>query len=251
MGMTTPFPEPESPQLEPYKVLSRVEIVGMLRGLRESGAMITAFYDDSGSGAVVLLLEVDDAAGELVFDVPSDAKVTERLLGARDIVFVAFHQQVKLQFRATAATRSTFDNQAAFRVALPDEMLRLQRRDAFRVRTPITRPPQCLVPHSPDSKQFESLRVLDISVGGAAIMSYPEKFELPVMEEIDNCFLDLPGIGSVNVRLRVRHIDAVPRDAAARRCGCEFVDLAPQARMMLQRYVNKLEAEARKVAQAA
>ena len=105
MGMTTPFPEPDSPQLEPYKVFSRVEIVGMLRGLRESGAMITAFYDDSGSGAVVLLLEVDDAASELVFDVPSDARVTERMLGSREMVFVAFHQQVKLQFRATAATR--------------------------------------------------------------------------------------------------------------------------------------------------
>jgi c-di-GMP-binding flagellar brake protein YcgR len=251
MGMTTPFPEPESPQLEPYKVSGRVEILGMLRGLREAGAMITAYFDDSASGAVVLLLEVDEEHSRLVFDAPSDHATTERLLQAHCITFVAFHQQIKLQFRATGAARTTFDQQAAFLVALPGEVLRLQRRDSLRMRTPLTRPARCLVPHDSEARHFESLRVLDISVGGAAILSYPEKFELPVSQEIDGCFLDLPGIGSVNVRLRVRHVDTVSRDESARRCGCEFVDLAPQARMMLQRYVNTLEAEARKVAKAA
>jgi c-di-GMP-binding flagellar brake protein YcgR len=55
----------------------------------------------------------------------------------------------------------------------------------------------------------------------------------------------------VTVTLKVKHLDQVPRDEKARRIGCEFVQLAPQARMMLQRYVNKLDADQRKTATGA
>jgi len=67
---------------------------------------------------------------------------------------------------------------------------------------------------------------------------------------IEGCYLDLPGIGSVSVSLEVRHIDQAARDGGARRCGCEFVDLSPQARLMLQRYVNRIEADQRRAAGA-
>jgi c-di-GMP-binding flagellar brake protein YcgR len=52
------------------------------------------------------------------------------------------------------------------------------------------------------------------------------------------------------VSLRVRHVDTVPRDEKARRCGCEFVKMAPSVQLMLARYVNQLDADARRVAGA-
>jgi len=124
----------------------------------------------------------------------------------------------------------------------------LQRRDFFRVRPPMSKPAKCLVPYGTDGKQYESLRVLDLSAGGMAVMTYPSKFELPVGRAIENCYLDLPGVGSISLSLTVRHIDPVPKDEKARRCGCEFVDMPPASRVMLQRYINQIDAENRKVA---
>ena len=54
------------------------------------------------------------------------------------------------------------------------------------------------------------------------------------------------GVGPVNVAFRVVNVYEAEDGAEGRRCGCQFVDLPPQARMMLQRYVNRVEAEQRK-----
>ncbi|HRK57661.1 MAG TPA: PilZ domain-containing protein, partial [Burkholderiaceae bacterium] len=64
-------------------------------------------------------------------------------------------------------------------------------------------------------------------------------------EKIEGCFLDLPGVGSINLSVVVRNLDPVVREDT-RRLGCEFADLSPASRMALQRYVNKVETEARK-----
>jgi c-di-GMP-binding flagellar brake protein YcgR len=163
------------------------------------------------------------------------------------------------------AQATLHDGKPALRVGLPPEVLRLQRRDFFRVTSPSGKPAMCLVPyvegadgaegvgHDEGASErgattYEKLALFDIGIGGLAVMDYPDKFALAQGMTIEGCYLDLPGIGQVIVSLKVRHLDQVPRSERARRVGCEFVNLAPQARMMLQRYVNMLEAEQRKVA---
>lgn len=247
MGMTTPFPEPASPELEQCIVYSRVEIVALLQSLGRQGVLVTAYFDQHAGFAVTALLAVNPQFEEVVFDNASDPVTQRRLLAAESITFVAFVDAIKLQFTAKKADATTYEDKPAFRVRLPEEVLRLQRRDFFRVKTPVSKPAHCLVPYGEDKKQYEKLRLLDISVGGMAVVTYPEKFDLPAGSRIDECFLDLPGIGSVGVSLKVRHLAPVPRDDKARAAGCEFVDLAPAARTAVQRYVNKLDAEQRKV----
>ncbi|MDZ7654053.1 MAG: flagellar brake protein [Burkholderiaceae bacterium] len=251
MGMTTPFPEPQSPELAPFTVHSRVEIIALLKSLTRGGTLTTAYFDKNAGFAVTVLLAVNPEFDEVVFDNPSDAALLRRLLAAAALTIVAFVDNIKLQFAAGAAAPTTFEGKPAFRVRLPEQLLRLQRRDSFRVRTPITRPAHCLVPYGEEGKQYEKLRLLDISVGGVAVLARPEKFELPVGARIDECFLDLPGIGSVGVSLQVRHLANPTRDDQTRSVGCEFVDIAPLARSLIQRYVNKLDAEHRRLAPAA
>jgi c-di-GMP-binding flagellar brake protein YcgR len=246
--MTSPFPEPESPELERFTVYSKVEIAAMLRQLRDEGVLVTAYFDAEPGFGVTVVVDVNTNFDEVIFDAISDPVAYKRMLAANRIVFVGFLDHVKVQFTAAHAEPCTCQQRPSFRVRLPETVLRLQRRDFFRVRPPLSKPAMCLVPFGEGSKQYESLRVLDISVGGLAVLTYPEKFELPVGKVVEGCFLDLPGVGSVSVSLNVRHIHEVPRDERARRCGCEFVDMAPQAHVMLQRYVNRIDAETRKVA---
>jgi len=248
MGMTSPFPEPESPDLERFSVYSKVEIAAMLRNLAQEGVLLTAYFDADPGFLVTVVLEVNPDFEEVIFDYAVDPIAQKRLLDSKHIVFVGFLEHIKVQFIARLAEATQHDNRPAFRIRMPESLLRLQRRDFFRVRPPMSKPAKCLVPYGEDGKQYESLRVLDLSVGGLAVMTYPEKFDLPQTRMIENCYLDLPGIGSISVTIAVRHIDPVPKDEKARRCGCEIVDMAPASRMMLQRYINHLDAENRKVA---
>jgi c-di-GMP-binding flagellar brake protein YcgR len=248
MGMTTPFPEPPSPDLAQFTVYSRVEIIALLENLSRTGTLATAYFEGNAGFAVTVLLAVNPEYEEVVFDSASDAATQRQLLAADTLTIVAFVENIKLQFVAGAAEPTTFEGKPAFRVRLPEEVLRLQRRESFRVRTPVGKPAHCLVPYGESGKQYEKLRLLDISVGGIAVVTYPEKFDLVPGTRIDDCFLDLPGVGSVGVSLDVRHLAPLAKDNKARAVGCEFVAVAPLSRTLIQRYVNKLDAEQRKVA---
>ena len=257
MGMTSPFPEPQSPDLEQFTVYSRVEIAAMLRQLRDAGTPVNAYHDMASGFAVTAVLDVLVEDGAVVIDPPADPASARRLLAAEHVTFVAFIDNIKMQFAAEGVVAASWQGKPAVRIRLPDAVLRLQRREFFRIRPPVAKPATCLVPHPPELDQhgrvitrekqrFESLRVLDLSVGGIALLAHPQKLNLPQGEKIEGCFLDLPGVGSVNLSIYVHHVDPLPRDDTARRCGCEFADLSPAARMAIQRYVNKIEAEARK-----
>jgi c-di-GMP-binding flagellar brake protein YcgR len=241
VAMTQPVPEPASAALDRYTVGSRNEIVAFLRQLHEEHCAVTVYFGDVGAFAVTRLLAVKPDFEELVCALPSKPAERDPLLACGTLVFVAFLDQVKLQFAARAAEAMPYEGQPAFRVRLPEQLLRLQRRDFARVRTPLDRPAICLVPWGPDGRQYESVALTDISVGGLAMIAYPERFALPDDGTIANCYLDLPGVGSANVTLRLRHQQGV-QDGAAQGCGCEFVDMSPQARVMLQRYINRLDA---------
>lgn len=245
--MTSPFPEPDSPELESYKVYSHAEIVGVLRKLRDACVLVTAYFDAEPGFGVTTLLGVDDGSGTVVFDNLSLEAAQRRLLAAPRVTFVGFVEAIKLQFSAHGARATTFEGKPAFAVQLPDQVLRLQRRDAFRVRPPLSKPATCRLPLEPAADTFEALRILDISIGGLAILTYPERIDLSSGMLIEGCQLDLPGVGGTSVSLRVRHVDVLPRDEKARRCGCEFVNMAPATQLMLARYVNQLDAEARRL----
>ncbi|SPE19410.1 putative Flagellar brake protein YcgR [Burkholderiales bacterium] len=241
-----PFPEPDTPELEHYMLYSRAEIVTILRRIGQERTLVSVYTGEEGEFAVTMILHVDPDFDEATFDMPINPEAQQRVLGAHELVFVVFFENVKVQFSAQLAQATTLEGRSAFRIRLPTQMLRLQRREYFRVRTPIMGKATCLVPQESGAAKYESLQVLNISIGGLAVLSYPHNFELPVGETIRNCFLDLPGIGPVNVAFRVVNVYDADEGADGRRCGCQFVDLPPQARMMLQRYVNRVEAEQRK-----
>lgn len=241
-----PFPEPDAPELEHYMLYSRGEIAAILGRMSREKTLVTAYTGGEGEFSVTMILSVDAEFDEVLLEMPVSPEAQARLLASRDLVFVIFFENVKVQFRANLAKATTFEDRPAFRVRLPGEMLRLQRREYFRVRAPVTGQAHCLVPLSEGNAKYESLPLVNISVGGLAVMNYPQNFELPLGETIRNCFLDLPGVGPVNVAFRVVNVYESDSTSGARRCGCEFVDLTPQARTMVQRYVNRVEAEQRK-----
>jgi c-di-GMP-binding flagellar brake protein YcgR len=239
---TTPFPEPESPELERFWIYAPVEILALLARLRSEQVEMTLFWGGDGECAVTRILDVDGIHGLVRLDLPGVDSMREAVLAAGALTCVAFIDQVKIQFSLRAPTLAAVDGGLAVQCAVPERVLRLQRREYFRVRTPQSLSASCLVPDASDGTRYESLRVLDLSVGGLAMMAYPLHVELAAATTIDRCFLDLPGVGTINVRMRIAHIEQPGKDGS-RRCGCEFVDLSPHSRMLLQRYVQRIDVE--------
>lgn len=242
-----PFPEPETPELEPYMLQSRAEIVSLLRRIVADHALVTVYPKREEDFFVSAILESDPEHGRLVLDVPAGQVARQRALLESKLVCVAFLENVKMQFAITALREILYDGKPAFEAGLPDSLLRLQRREFFRVRTPKLAPASCRIPQSEGASRYESVRVVNLSVGGLAVLVHPHRFELASGSVVQNCFLDLPGAGPIKVSFRVVNVYDIGGGEGewGRRCGCHFLDLEPQARMLLQRYINRVEAEQR------
>lgn len=243
MSIITPFPEPESPELERFAVYGAQEIVALLRELRDRQILVTLYYDQAADFTVSNVLEVDPVREEVVLDCAADRAAQRAVDQAREIVAVAFVDSSKLQFRVSGVEPTMHQTRPAFRFRLPRRLLRMQRRAAPRKQPPAARPATCLVPVPGETGRYESARVLDISIGGVALLAPPVLFELVRDQVLDACYLDLPDVGQLTVGLRVRYMDAWPGEGGCRRCGCEFVELAGTSLRSLQRYLNRLDAQ--------
>ncbi len=241
MSMTTPFPEPESPELERFALYARQDIVRVLQELRDRQVLVTLYYDGAAGFAVSNVLDVNAGFEEVILDCAADRTAQGALYKAPEIVVVAFLDNAKLQFTVGRAEAVTHQSRPAFRVRLPQQLLRLQRRSTVRQQPLPSRPATCLVPVPGDDARYESVRVLDLSTGGLAMLAHPLQFEPPTERVLEPCYLDLPDIGQITVALRVRYVDDAA-DSPGRRCGCEFVGLSGAALRTLQRYMNRLEA---------
>lgn len=242
MGMTSPFPEPASPSLARFIVRSRVEIVSALRQLRDQHLLVTLYYGSDTAFAVGSVLDVHAGADELIVDLTVDAVGRKAIAGADALVMVGFIDSVKLQFSMGRAQALT-PNGAAFRLPLPQEMLRLQRRSSLRVKTPAL---LCHVPRAPGSVHTVALRVSDIGLGGLSLQGPCDRSLFIVDRIIEGCQIQTSSGRRVTVTLRVRHIEALIGDRDAERIGCEFVGLTAAVRNGLQQLIGSVALPAEK-----
>lgn len=233
-----------------YQVRSALEIGKILRGLIAHRALVTAHAGEHGAFFVTAVLEVDDDAGTIVCDYGVDAAQTERLLAAPSLTFVTQLDHVRVQFSASGAVAIDYEGGPAFRVDMPEVVVRLQRREHYRLKVPRGRPLYCqlppLAPQAGADGKRVAVPVYDISCGGLGLVGWQgEPVPVPAMELAD-AWVELPDLGRLVVDLRVVHVQrATGRAGALSRVGCRFVDVNAGATMLVQRYINRIEREQR------
>lgn len=238
-----PGPRGIDAELERYQISSRAEIVSVLRAVAASRAMVTIGFNQGMDFIVTSLLGVDPDADALVFDFGADARSNARLLQAERLNVSTVLDRIKVQFASPGAVEVEFEGAPGLALPLPELLLRLQRREHYRVRTPLTRPLVASVPHPQEPGKRAQLRILNLSCGGIAVVSAGEAVTLEPGTVLHDCRIELPEFGTVNTALEVRNAGSVEERGGKRtqRCGCRFLDVAPATLTLLQRYITRLE----------
>jgi c-di-GMP-binding flagellar brake protein YcgR len=240
------LPVPSRPENEQYEVTSRIEIIALLRELIASRTHVTVYYDGPNRFALTTVLAVNPEFEEIVLDASADPHDTDALLRASLLTVVALLDHVKVQFHASRAERIAYEGGTALRIRLPEAMLRLQRRNFYRIATPVARPLELTVPAGEEWPKPLTLRVVDLSCGGLGV-AYQPPIRLELGWVLADCRLDLPEAGTIVAPLEVRFLmnTAGPGGTQRTRCGLQFVTLPGNATTLLQRYINKLERDRR------
>jgi len=106
------------------------------------------------------------------------------------------------------------------------------------VRTFERRAPQATLRHPSMPEMRLALRIVDISVGGCALLLPDDVPALQPGSRLAGVRIELDGDTGFDTSLRLQHVSALHGGGHGLRLGCEFVELEGQAQRALQRYID-------------
>ena len=231
-----------------YLLHDETEVLAVLRAMIGKGALISVHFDHGKSFLLTSMIALANDNRAFIVDFGSDAEMNARALLAEKLVFTTVLDKVKVQFSVKGLAPARHDDRDAFLGAVPGALLRLQRREYFRLPTPIATPltMTATVSRSDGSALVVQIPLADISGGGVGLIATPEQATLLERgDTLSDCRIVLPDEGLLIATLSVRNLfETTARNGhLSVRVGCEYVDLPPPRRAMVQRYITRVERE--------
>lgn len=230
----------------PYLVHSHREIVSLLRAIGEQHQLITMLVNGGADAVVTSILEIDDANNAVIIDCAPSALLNQRITQSEDISFEASLDKVRILFSVANASNTEYEGRPALRIPVPVGLIRLQRREYYRVNTPVLNPILCRIPLPADTAEDNyAMPLVDISCGGIALLDDKKLLDTTIGREYENCHIDLPGLGMVTVTLQIRNSQELTlfNGKTNRRLGCLFLEISKGMLAAVQRYIMHLERE--------
>ncbi len=239
------FQDAELENWHDFEVESRREIYALLRGIGEKNQLIRMLIQGEADVCVTSILDVDETSNSVYLDCSIDQEQNKRVLASRRLSFETSLDKVRILFAAEQIEATTFEGNPAFKIAIPPSLIRLQRREYYRISTPVTNPVRVLIPLPADLGGPTTFPLADISCGGIAILDNKMILGNAIGRDYEGCRIDLPEVGQVATSLQVRNsLDlTLLNNKTNRRLGCEFVNIPRGMLAYVQRYITRLERE--------
>lgn len=237
-------------QLSEAEIEARFHITGqrpvqfLLAGLAEQGEQFAVQFNRGEDHLLTLLLAAPPESGQLIFDCSGSPEINRRFLASEHNVFMGRPGGIQVQFSCGRANEVLYAGARAFAVALPKFVLRLQRREHFRIETPHVRPLQFFgrLP----SGALLNQPAHDISSAGIGLTAAaPPDWIAPGLA-LGNSHFTLPDDKlALFVDAVVRHMTEQRGRTGGRqwRIGLEFIKLGRAEEHRIQRYIAKVEHE--------
>lgn len=225
-----------------YALTSQLDILDVLRSLLLENRLIHMRASGVDASILTTLLHIDSKEETLIFDGSSNDELSAQMRGAKKLHFEASQNGVHVSFATGPATLTLFEDRPALKLPYPAELVRIQRRDAFRVATPQNDPVLCTIPLE---NEAVTLSLEDLSGTGFGLCDSANQLEGTVGQIFGGCSLALPGTEPVKITIRLVQVREFERAGKQlRHLGFAFENLRGAALARIQRYVGTLEREA-------
>jgi flagellar brake protein len=229
-----------------YEVDSRREIVALLRQICDKNQLIRMLVHGEADVAITSILAVDADHGTMILDRSINREQNERIVAARRVNCETSLDKIRILFAAEGLRDASYDGRPALEADIPSSLIRLQRREYYRMPTPVSNPVRVVVPLPPElGGGVSNFPLADISCGGIAILDNKLQLGNTIGQVYTNCRIELPEVGPVTTSLQIRNsLDmTLLNNKTNRRLGCEFIDISRGNLANVQRYITRLERE--------
>lgn len=225
----------------PFRVAQSAEVLSLLREVCDAASAVV-LAAPGGMSMSCTLWTIDTTRSRLSFSVEPSAPQLSALVDADEAVAVSYLESVKLQFEVEGLVLVHSAHATVLQAALPAQLYRFQRRSSFRVR-PAGSAARCgptlTLRHPALPEMLLEMRLLDVSVGGCALLLPQDMPELRPGSLLHGVQVQLDSETAFVVSLQMHHVSSLHQ--GGHRIGCEWHRLDPGAERSLQRYVNQTQ----------
>jgi len=246
----TPNPSPgllvsDEDDASSFTVSWKKEIVHILRAVMEKTELVSAYFNRGENFILTSIIAVDPNEELVYLDFGANKEFNKKILDSEKIIFITAHDRVKVQFAANRVEKARHEGRDVFRIELPKSLIKLQRREYYRVTTPMVKPLKCIV--LMDGGRKIEMTIADIGIGGVGVVIPPEDAVVEPGMIFNGCNLVLPEIGNIVATMEIRNVFEVTlrNGLKTKRAGCQFINLSANMQSMIQRYIIKMERERR------
>lgn len=234
---------------EKYLTNSRTKIITSLLELAKTPSLVNAYYNHGKAHQITTIIDVLADRDLVIIECGPDSDSNRELLAAGSATCLSKFNDIDIRFQLHELRKARYRGQSVFAAPIPDSLLRLQRREFFRVPAPLIEPITCRF-KTEEGDDLE-LPLADISIGGLGIIDAKQRYNGKVGTTLKAVTLTFPnGGGEMEVALEVRGVFMHSRMEGQReqRIGCSYIDLRHDQSSFIQRYVNRLQMQQQKLA---
>ncbi|TRZ68648.1 MAG: flagellar brake protein [Rhodocyclaceae bacterium] len=225
-----------------FLVHNSKEVAQILADLAKRKMMLNASWNHGKDRVLTYVIEVDYDKGVAYLDTIAAGDAANKGLFAGHSTVFATTSGPRIQWSSPSVSSVSLKDGKAYQIELPVDLIRVQRRECYRLLIPMMKPVTCKIPV--EDKDVE-VALVDVSVGGigAAVMDTLDA-AFAVGTEFHHCKIDLPSVGTADLALRNKWMRTVMKnDTVKHEIGMEFINPSSANQALIQRYMIKLERE--------
>jgi len=223
-----------------YRQTHPLQIAMCLRALMSHHEPMSVTFENRQM--VVQVVDVDSRNRTFTFTFGNVDADNVALLEADALSFSNLPGTIETRFVTYGAKRVRYDNRHAFEASFPSALIHVQRRQHFRVHTPVIDPFLALGVNTHGARFRTELQ--DMSLGGVALRTNDPRFaNIALGTVLHDVELQLGHFGTLHMDLEVmspRHSTNARGDALYI-IGCRFIERSGVAKRLLQRVIMQLE----------
>jgi len=238
--------------LSDYLVKNPKQILKYLKTLSVEKCLISANFGVSHS-FLTAILDINEKEQIITIDCGPKEYLNKELLSLGFIKFKAEYAGIQVLFEGRGVKKAGELYQHALSMRVPEQIFWVQRRQFYRMRSPLSKDSYCSITFKDKIKEGNetvNFTLFDLSITGFSILSDSKEQASCLIQETEysDCVLVFNSMDSHNISFIVRSKFASNpnKPNKIQRIGCEFTNLKPNTESACLRYMQEVEREIKK-----
>jgi len=234
-----------------YLVRNPKQVVNHLKMLSAERCLISAGFGEGDKDTfLTAIIDIDQKNETITIDCGPKEYLNKKLLDSAIIKCATEYKGIKVIFEGRKVKKAGNTGQPAFIIPIPSSIFWIQRRQLYRVKSPLFKESYCTVTfkdNESEEKTTVNLKVHDISASGFSLVNDLPEFssQLIASAEFESCSLVLENEEPQTVSFEVRYnIPLNPNKPEKKeRIGCLIKNVSPRIESTIIRYMQGIERE--------